>query len=74
MATIKRFSKTKISIYAEDHLPPHFHILGVDFDVLVEIETMNIKGKNKRDIKQALEWAEENKDLLMSKWKQLNER
>lgn len=74
MATIKRFSKTKISIYADDHQPPHFHILGADFDVLIEIETMRIKGNKTKDIKSALEWAEENKDLLMSKWKQLNER
>jgi hypothetical protein len=31
MPTIRRFANCKISIYADDHLPPHFHIEGRGF-------------------------------------------
>src|SRR6478672_10682855 len=37
--TIRRFAACKIAIYADDHMPPHFHIEGRGFRAIVEIET-----------------------------------
>jgi hypothetical protein len=41
--TIRRFSACKISIYADDHVPPHFHIEGRGFRAIIEVETMIVR-------------------------------
>src|SRR6516162_1710795 len=40
--TNRRFAVCKIAIYADDHLPPHFHIEGRGFRAIVEIATINV--------------------------------
>ena len=63
-------------MYADDHRPPHFHIVGPDFQVLVEIGDLAIiaGAARRRDIMAAMGWAEQNRALLMAKWTELNER
>jgi len=63
-------------MYADDHLPPHFHVLGPDFGVMVELESLEIIAGVARmgDIAEALEWAGHNQDVLTAKWRELNER
>lgn len=39
MPTLARFGALRIAMYAEDHNPPHVHVLGPDLEVLVEIGT-----------------------------------
>ena len=41
MPTIKRFRMVSLCLYA-DHHPPHFHIVGVDFQVLVRISDLTV--------------------------------
>jgi len=48
MPTICRFANCKISIYADDHLPPHFHVEGRGFRAVVEIETMVVRAGDVR--------------------------
>ncbi|MGE0259910.1 MAG: DUF4160 domain-containing protein [Alphaproteobacteria bacterium] len=52
MPTIRRFAACKIAIYADDHMPPHFHIEGRGFRAIVEIDTMSgvrvMSGGSKR--------------------------
>ena len=43
LPTIRRFANCKISIYADDHMPAHFHIEGRGFRAIVEIETMAVR-------------------------------
>lgn len=76
MPTIKRFSKCKITIYADDHYPPHFHILGPDFAVQVELSSFEIMGgvARKSDISEALDWAFSNAEMIRRKWDELNSR
>jgi hypothetical protein len=57
MPTIRRFANCRISIYADDHLPPHFHIEGRGFRALVEIETLEVRAGDIRRAAEALEWA-----------------
>jgi len=48
MPTLKRFGAASVRIYADDHHPPHFHIVGSDFQVLVRISDLAvIKGEAK---------------------------
>lgn len=74
MPTIRRFGNCKIAIYADDHLPPHFHIEGRGFRVVVEIETMAVLAGNSRKAAEAMEWAASNKDLLRAEWTRLDRR
>ncbi len=63
-------------MYADDHHPPHFHIVAPDFQALVRLSDFSIlAGEAKAaQIAQALAWAQANRDLLARKWAQLNER
>lgn len=72
MATVKLFGNCRIAIFF-DHGPPHFHILGIDgADLSVDILTMKVRHGNGRKYKEALNWAADNRDLLVSVWKTLN--
>jgi hypothetical protein len=72
--TIRRFSACKIAIYADDHMPPHFHIEGRGFRALVEIDTMNVRAGDVRRAEEVLIWARENIALLHAEWLRLNLR
>jgi len=74
MPTIHRFENCKISIYADDHMPHHFHIEGRGFRVMVEIETMIVKAGDSRKARQAMAWARENVAFLRAEWARLNRR
>lgn len=74
MPTIRRFAACKIAIYADDHMPPHFHIEGRGFRAIVEIRTMVVRAGNVRDSPDAMEWALASVDLLHTEWARLNRR
>ena len=63
-------------MYDDDHHPPHFHIIGIDFQVLVRISDLAVIVGDAREaqIAEALEWAENHQDMLALKWVELNER
>ncbi|MDZ7927403.1 MAG: DUF4160 domain-containing protein [Agrobacterium sp.] len=65
-----------IRIYANDHLPPHFHIITPDADALVDIETLEIlRGKLPRKAEaDALAWAKTNTKLIVDEWNRTNPR
>jgi len=75
MPTIARLSRCVIRIYADDHPPPHFHIILNDGrECLVDIETLRyIAGRvSHREIAEAIDWAAEQRPFLISRWKELN--
>ena len=74
MPTIQRFATCKIAIYAEDHMPPHFHIEGRGFRAIVEIETLAVRAGSVRRAKDAMGWAREHRELLLAEWRRLNRR
>ena len=56
-----------------DHNPPHFHILSREGAAQVRIDTlevMNMTGKV--DLREALDWAAENRGLLEAKWNEFS--
>jgi hypothetical protein len=42
MPRIARLANVSIYIHADDHAPPHFHVVGPDTDVKVAIETLQV--------------------------------
>jgi len=72
--TIRRFANCKIAIYADDHMPPHFHIEGRGFRVIVAIETMAVRVGDIIKARDAMAWARQNVDLIRSEWVRLNRR
>lgn len=76
MPTLQRFGAASIRMYADDHNPPHFHIVGPDFQVLVRISDLTVVAgeASPNQITDALHWAKNNQEMLALKWIELNER
>ncbi|WP_431856851.1 DUF4160 domain-containing protein [Azospirillum sp.] len=72
---MKRFANCTVYIYGEDHNPPHVHIRGPDFLLLVEIggkgRIIGRTGKA-RDVEEAIAWIKANTAMLLDLWKDLN--
>lgn len=76
MPTLVRLSDCTITMYAADHLPPHFHVrMGDGREALIEVATLAVlSGRvTKRELAAALAWATDNQKLLRAKWKELNQ-
>jgi hypothetical protein len=76
MPELQRFGAVSVRMYADDHRPPHFHIVAPDFQVLVRISDFKvIEGKTRpSQIAEAMAWARAHKEALALCWAQLNER
>lgn len=64
-----------IRVWANDHLPPHFHITTPDTDAAVEIATMTvIEGTLPRgaSARRALAWVEAHIDDIRAEWNRLS--
>lgn len=76
MPTLQRFGSVSVRMYSDDHRPPHFHIVGPDFQVLVRISDFAIIAGKARpaQIAETMAWAAEYREMLALKWAELNER
>ena len=76
MGKLVQIGNIVIRVYANDHLPPHFHVVTPDADALVEIETLEIlRGKLPRRAEtEALTWAKANKATIVAEWNRTNPR
>jgi hypothetical protein len=73
MPRLVRFASTEIAMYFADHPPPHFHVLGRDGAAQVRIDTLEVIASSGRvDLREALEWAENNRAFLQEKWERLS--
>lgn len=75
MPTVVRLSKCKITMYAGDHNPPHFHVLASDgSEAWIALASLRVIWGSVRPpaLKEALMWAHENLAGLAAKWKELN--
>lgn len=57
-------------MFWRDHGPPHFHALYGDYEILVDIRTLEVlEGKMpRRALGLILEWAQEHRKELMADW------
>lgn len=70
MPTISVFFGIVIQMFWGDHLPPHFHALYAEHEVLINIETLGIiqGSMPKRALALVLEWASEHRKELLEDW------
>ena len=76
MPTLARLGNVLIRMFADDHDPPHFHVVTPDHAATVLIADLTIlTGRiDRRSLDTALEWARNNRELLRNEWTRLNER
>ena len=76
MPVLERFGSVSVRMYADDHHPPHFHIVAPDFQVLVRISDLSVIAGEARpaEIAEALAWAQTHQEMLALQWAELNER
>lgn len=71
-------SRAKIHVYAGDHAPPHFHVVGPDWSVSIAMSTykqLGIRGNPPAvALAAAIAWAKANAIFLRGKWDENNER
>ena len=70
MPTISTFYGILIQMFFGDHVPPHFHALYAEHEVLINITTLEIiKGDmSRRALSLILEWASEHRNELLENW------
>lgn len=71
MPTISTFYGILIQMFWGDHAPPHFHALYGEYEIIVNIRTLEImKGfMPRRALALVLEWASLHREELMEDWK-----
>jgi hypothetical protein len=75
MPMLVRLDACAITMYAGDHLPPHFHVrMNDNREALIVIESLAVlSGAIKpRELVEAIAWAQSNRPALMQKWQELN--
>lgn len=76
MGKVHQVGKVIIRVHPRDHLPPHFHAVGPDFEAFIEIETLAVlRGDLPSSVRKAvLNWCLENKALIAAEWNRINPR
>lgn len=75
MPEVSLFYGIRITMYYEDHNPPHFHAEYNGNKVLIEIENATVlKGLFPlKQLKLVLAWSEIHKEELFNNWKLIQE-
>ncbi len=74
MGKLHQIGNIIIRVYANDHLPPHFHVIAPDFQALIEIETLSVlagslEGKARKSV---MEWVSKNSNVIRKEWNRIN--
>ena len=71
MPTISTFYGILIQMFWGDHAPPHFHALYAEYEVLIDILTLEVvRGSMpRRAFALVLEWAFQHRAELLKDWK-----
>lgn len=69
MPVISTFLGIIITMYWNDHLPPHFHARYGEYEITVGIHDGVVEGRfPKRALSHVLEWYELHRDELIEDW------
>ena len=69
MPIISHFLGIIITMYWEDHAPPHFHAKYGGYEITVDIKSGVVEGKfPKRALKHVLEWSDLHQEELLQDW------
>ena len=76
MPTLHIIDSIKIDIYSRDHLPPHFHAIYSEHEILIEIKSLKTYAGYfpVRQHKIVIEWAKDEKvkAFLLANFEKLN--
>jgi len=75
MPNIFTINGAKVSIYKNDHLPPHIHIKHGEYEAAIDLNTVSIlEGKLPKNTRRwAMKWVSENRGKLQQKWESMHE-
>ena len=70
MPEISLFAGIRITMYYDDHNPPHFHAEYAGFKALIDIQNGYVIGGAlpNRQLKYVLAWSDMHQDELMQNW------
>jgi hypothetical protein len=71
MPTISRFLGITISMYFDDHQPPHFHARSGEFNAKIRTDTLELLVGDlpRRELRLVLAWAELHASELKNNWR-----
>jgi Domain of unknown function (DUF4160) len=71
MPTISRFFGITITMYFDDHGPPHFHVRAAGRGAKVQIDTLEVLDSDlpRRELRLVLAWAEMHSAELAENWR-----
>ncbi len=74
MPTLKEFNGFSISMYFEDHNPPHVHVRGSGFAATMRIADAKVMAGDlpARAGREAASWVEKNREMLFARWEELH--
>ncbi len=74
MPTIKQFGGFRITMYFEDHNPPHFHVVSPAQEMVIEIATPTVMAGTLAParLRVAQAWAAKNRAVLTRKWNEFH--
>jgi hypothetical protein len=76
MPTLYRLNSIKIDVYSREHLPPHFHAIYAEHEILIVIKTLKtyVGSIPSPQHKIVLNWAKTKaiKKYLLENFKRLN--
>ena len=75
MPTISRFHGITITMYFDDHGPPHFHARAAGHSAKVRIDTLEVLANDlpRRELRLVLAWAEMHAKELGENWRRARE-
>ena len=75
MPTLVRLGNVLIRMFAEDHAPPHFHVVTPDHEAMVRIDDLQVYAGSidRKSLSIAIAWAAQNIELLENEWRRLND-
>lgn len=75
MPTISRFFGLTITMYFDDHEPPHFHARAAGHSAKIEIDTLDVLANDlpRRELRLVLAWAEMHSAELLENWHRARE-
>ncbi len=70
MPTISVFYGIIVSMFYDDHAPPHFHAQYAEFKCIIDIQRLEMITGNlpRRALELILDWAELHQSELLSDW------
>lgn len=79
MPTILRFRGLRVVIYANDHRPPHVHVIGPGREARIALgdehehpRLMTNERLSRRQVAEALVEISRNRDLLIQRWREIH--